>query len=86
MAKKPTSALHDLLVSLRRVVVLLVTAFALAMEWPLYVVALRALALWAVLVVLSQTAEILFQYLSHRARLHDPSHGGAEASGGATGS
>lgn len=67
MAKKSQSALHDLFVSLRRVIVLLVAAFALAMEWPLYEVATRVVILWAILVVLSHAGEVLFQYLSLRA-------------------
>ncbi|MBK6909483.1 MAG: hypothetical protein IPH10_00880 [bacterium] len=69
MAKKSNSALHDLFVAVRRVVVLVVTAFGLAMQWPLPVVAIRVAVLWAVLVVLSGFAEIMFQYLSHRALL-----------------
>lgn len=67
MAKQPHSALHDLFVSLRRVIVLLVAAFALAMEWPLPVVATRVVILWAILVVLSHAGEVLFQYLSQQA-------------------
>lgn len=84
MGKKSTSALHDLFVSLRRVVVLVVTAFALSMKWPLSVVATRALILWATLVVLTHAAEILFQYLSHRAIMQENSVGSAETSGGAS--
>lgn len=67
MPKKQHSALHDLLVSLRRVLVLLVTAFAIAMEWPIHVVAARVIILWATLVVVTHAAEILFQYLTQRA-------------------
>lgn len=67
MAKKQTSALHDLLVSLRRVTLLLVTAFALAMGWPWPVVAMRMFVLWVVLAILTQAGEVLFQYLAHRA-------------------
>lgn len=67
MAKQHHSALHDLFVSIRRVIVLLVAAFALAMEWPAFVVVSRVAILWAILVVLSHAGEILFQYLSQRA-------------------
>lgn len=84
--KKPISALHDLFVSIRRVIVLFVAAFALAMGWPLEVVAARLLILWAVLVVVSHAGEILFQYLSHRAILQQSADGAANAGGGATGS
>lgn len=83
MAKKNSSALHELLVGLRRVVVLVVAAFALAMNWPLPVVAMRIGILWAALIVLCSAAEVMFQYLSHRA-LQQQS--GAEPTAGASGS
>lgn len=83
MGKKATSALHDLFVSLRRVVVLVVAAFALAMGWPLQVVGVRVLMLWGTLVVLSHAAEILFQYLSHRALIQQSMGGNADTTGGA---
>ncbi|MCC6475816.1 hypothetical protein IT157_02065 [bacterium] len=67
MAKKQSSALHNLLVSLRRVTLLLVTAFSLAMGWPLQVVAMRVFVLWIILALLTQAGEVLFQYLVHRA-------------------
>jgi hypothetical protein len=67
MAKKQPSALHDLLVSLRRVTLLLVTAFSLATGWPLPVVAMRIFVLWTILALLTQAGEVLFQYLAHRA-------------------
>ena len=67
MAKKQPSALHGLLVSLRRVTLLLVTAFSLAMGWPLPVVAMRVFVLWIILALLTQAGEVLFQYLAHRA-------------------
>lgn len=84
--KKPTSALHDLFVSVRRVIVLFVAAFALAMGWPFEVVAARLLILWAVLVVVSHAGEILFQYLSHRAILQQSANSAVTPSGGATSS
>lgn len=83
MAKKHASALHDLFVSLRRVIVLVVTAFALAMEWPLHIVAVRALVLWATLAILSHAAEILFQYLTHRAMIQDSLSQAADSNSGA---
>ncbi|MCB1059352.1 MAG: hypothetical protein KDB65_03900 [Calditrichaeota bacterium] len=86
MAKKPSSALHDLFVSLRRVIVLVVTAFALAMEWPMHIVAIRVIGLWAVLVILTQSAEVLFQYLSHRALIQQHESSGANPTGGAASS
>jgi putative effector of murein hydrolase LrgA (UPF0299 family) len=86
MAKKPTSALHDLFVSLRRVVVLVITAFALAMEWPLDVVAIRVISLWAILVITTHAAEILFQYLSHRALVQEHAASNGQTTSGATSS
>ncbi len=83
MAKKTTSALHDLFVALRRVVVLVIAAFGLAMGWPLPIVGVRVLVLWGTLVVLSHAAEILFQYLSHRALIQQSLQGGTDTSGGA---
>lgn len=67
MAKAPKSALRDMFISIRRVIVLLVAAFALAMGWPLPVLLTRVAILWATLVILSHGAEILLQYLTHRA-------------------
>lgn len=83
MKKKQSSALHDLFVALRRVVVLIVAAFGLAAGWPLPVVGTRVLILWATLVVLSHAGEILFQYLSHRALVQQSMNGGPDISGGA---
>ncbi|MCB9365988.1 MAG: hypothetical protein H6508_02200 [Calditrichaeota bacterium] len=71
MAKKNRSAIRELLISLRRVVVLLVAAFAIAMKWPVDVLLFRVIALWASLVILSHGAEILFQYLMQRAMEHE---------------
>ena len=84
MGKKTTSALHDLFVALRRVIVLVIAAFGLAMGWPLPVVGARVLVLWGMLVILSNAAEILFQYLSHRALIQQSMQGGTDTSGGAT--
>ena len=86
MAKKPTSALHELFVSLRRVIVLVIAAFALAMEWPLDVVAIRVISLWAILVILTHAAEVLFQYLSQRALLQEHLSSRTDSTGGATSS
>ncbi|MBL0061201.1 MAG: hypothetical protein IPP40_06890 [bacterium] len=83
MGKKTTSALHDLFVALRRVIVLVIAAFGLAMGWRLPVVGARVLVLWGMLVILSNAAEILFQYLSHRALIQQSMQGGTDTSGGA---
>ncbi|MBK6766399.1 MAG: hypothetical protein IPG71_08800 [bacterium] len=72
MAKRSKSAVHDLFVAIRRVVVLLIAAFGLAMEWPLPELVTRVAVLWAVLVVVSQAGEVLFQYLTHRAIMQQP--------------
>lgn len=82
MPKKSRSALHHLLVSLRRVIVLLVAAFALALDWPLHIVAIRVGILWAVLALLSQAAEVLLQYLAHRAQTRAQVAGHPSTAGG----
>jgi len=83
MAKRAKSALHDLFVAIRRVIVLLIAAFGLAMEWPLPELAARVAILWAVLVVVSQAGEVLFQYLTHRAIMQQTTFAPEETQGAA---
>ncbi|NUO17875.1 hypothetical protein HUU59_00285 [bacterium] len=81
--KKSNSALHDLFVAVRRVILLTVSAFALAMNWPLDVIGIRILILWAILAILTHAGEVLFQYLSHRAILQQGVQSSTDTSGGA---
>jgi hypothetical protein len=76
MAKKKSSDLRELLVLIRRIIVLAVAAFGLWREMPYETLAIRVAILWAVISLASESLEVLFRYLSNRARdviIHDDS-------------
>jgi hypothetical protein len=69
MARKSVSELYELLKLLRRIVVLAVAAYGLAIEMPYVTLAVRLTILWAVLYIGSGLMDVVFRKLSYNAML-----------------
>ena len=67
MPRKSSSDLNELLKLLRRIVVLGVAAYGLAVEMPYVTLAVRLAVLWAILYVSSGLVDVVFRRLSFRA-------------------
>jgi hypothetical protein len=78
MARKSVSELNELLKLLRRIVVLAVAAYGLAIEMPYVTLAVRLAILWAVLYIGSGLMDVVFRKLSYSAMLADRAKAEAE--------
>jgi hypothetical protein len=66
MAKRK-SELRELLILIRRIIVLSVAAFGLWREMPYEALAVRVAILWGILYLATESVEVLFRFLSSRA-------------------
>ena len=68
MAKAAPSELQKILQAFRRITVLSVAAYGLWTEMPLEALMIRVAILWGILSIGTGLIEVLFQYLSMRAK------------------
>jgi hypothetical protein len=68
MAKRESSELRELLILLRRIVVLGVAAYGLWREMPYLSLLIRVAVLWGVLYLSGEIVEVVFRYLSNHAK------------------
>jgi hypothetical protein len=78
MARKSVSDLYELLKLLRRILVLAVAAYGLAIEMPYLTLAIRLAVLWAVLYIGSGLMDVVFRKLSYQAMLAEQAKAEAE--------